>query len=164
MVALKPALEARGFEVAIFHATGMGGRAFESLASQGAFACVFDFCTQELGNDIHGSSITAGSTRLTGAGLAGIPQLVAPGCTDLVDVVSTEALPSRWKDHVTHVHNRLITSVVLNTDERREVANAINQQLAQAKADTTLLLPLAGCGEWDRDCLLYTSPSPRDRG
>ena len=151
MVALKPALEARGFEVAIFHATGMGGRAFESLASQGAFACVFDFCTQELGNDIHGSSITAGPTRLTGAGLAGIPQLVAPGCTDLVDVVSTEALPSRWKDHVTHVHNRLITSVVLNTDERREVANAINQQLAQAKADTTLLLPLAGCGEWDRE-------------
>ena len=151
MVALKPALEARGFEVAIFHATGMGGRAFESLASQGAFACVFDFCTQELGNDIHGSSITAGPTRLTGAGLAGIPQLVAPGCTDLVDVVSTEALPSRWKDHVTHVHNRLITSVVLNTDERQEVANAINQQLAQAKADTTLLLPLAGCGEWDRE-------------
>lgn len=151
MVDLKPALEARGFEVAIFHATGMGGRAFESLAAQGAFACVFDFCTQELGNDVHGSSITAGPTRLTGAGLAGIPQLVAPGCTDLVDVVSSEPLASRWKDHVTHVHNRLITSVVLNNDERRDVANAVNQQLAKATAKTTLLLPLAGCGEWDRE-------------
>jgi len=27
MVALEPALEARGFEVAVFHATGMGERA-----------------------------------------------------------------------------------------------------------------------------------------
>ena len=54
MKRLKPALETRGFEVAIFHATGMGGRAFESLAEQGAFACVFDFCTQELGNFING--------------------------------------------------------------------------------------------------------------
>ncbi len=32
MVSLKPALKARGFEVAVFHATGMGGRVFESLA------------------------------------------------------------------------------------------------------------------------------------
>lgn len=35
MVHLKPALEERGFEVAVFHATGMGGRAFESLAAEG---------------------------------------------------------------------------------------------------------------------------------
>ena len=40
---------------------------------------------------------------------------------------------------------------MLNTDERREVANAIKQQLAQATAKTTLILPLAGCGEWDRE-------------
>ena len=46
MVALKPALEARGFEVAVFHATGMGGRAFESLAAEGAFAAVMDFAPQ----------------------------------------------------------------------------------------------------------------------
>ena len=32
--ALKPELEKRGYEVAVFHATGMGGRAFESLAAQ----------------------------------------------------------------------------------------------------------------------------------
>ena len=150
MVRLKPALEARGFEVAIFHATGMGGRAFESLAAQGAFACVFDFCIQELGNDVHGSSITAGPSRLSAAGLAGIPQLIAPGCTDLVDVVTTEPLAEHWKDHELHVHNRLITSVVLNNDERRTVADAVTRQLSKATSKTTFLLPLLGCGEWDR--------------
>ncbi|MFK7993388.1 MAG: Tm-1-like ATP-binding domain-containing protein [Granulosicoccus sp.] len=151
MVKLKPALEQRGFEVAIFHATGMGGRAFESLAAQGAFCCVFDFCIQELGNEVHGSTITAGPSRLTAAGLAGIPQIVAPGCTDLVDLVSSQPLPKRWQNHETHVHNRLITSAVLNDDERRQVAYAVTHHLSQAMADTVFLLPLSGCGEWDRE-------------
>lgn len=151
MVPLKPALEARGFEVAIFHATGMGGRAFETLATQGAFACVFDFCIQELGNDVFGSSITAGASRLTGAGLAGVPQIVAPGCSDLVDLVGSQPIPERWCEHPMHEHNRLITSVVLNDSERQEVANAINDQMAKAKAETVFLLPLLGCGEWDRE-------------
>jgi len=151
MVPLKPALEARGFEVAIFHATGMGGRAFETLAAQRAFACVFDFCVQELGNEVFGSSITAGASRLTGAGLAGVPQIVAPGCSDLVDFVGSQPIPERWVEHPMHVHNRLITSVVLNDTERQEVANAITEQMAKAKAETVFLLPLLGCGEWDRE-------------
>ena len=105
MVPLKPALEARGYEVAVFHATGMGGRAFESLAQQGAFACVFDFCTQELGNHIHGSNISAGADRLTNAGLNGTPQIVSPGCYDLVDIVGWQTIPAKWSDHPRHTHN-----------------------------------------------------------
>ncbi len=151
MVPLKPALEERGFEVAIFHATGMGGRAFENLAAQGAFACVFDFCTQELGNHIHGSNISAGADRLTAAGQAGMPQLVAPGCYDLVDFVGWQQLDPRWEHHLSHAHNRLITSVVLEEKERREVARAHADQLAKAKGPTALLLPTHGMGEWDRE-------------
>ncbi len=150
MVHLKPALEARGYEVAVCHATGMGGRAFEALAAQGDFACVFDFCTQELGNEVFGSSITAGPDRLTGAGMAGTPQIVAPGCYDLVDFVGWRPLDDRWQEHPQHAHNRLITSVVLNTDERCEVARAHAIQLAKAKGKTVLMLPSGGCGEWDR--------------
>lgn len=150
MVTLKPALEARGYEVAVFHATGMGGRAFENLAANGAFACVFDFCTQELGNHIHGSNISAGADRLTNAGRNGIPQIVAPGCYDLVDIVGWTPIPEKWKDHITHAHNRLLTSIVLNDDERRAVARAHAKNLATARAETVFLLPTGGCGEWDR--------------
>src|SRR6056300_836648 len=86
MVSLKPALEERGFEVAVFHATGMGGRAFESLAAEGAFAAVMDFAPQELGNHIMGSAISAGPDRMTNAGKTGTPQIVSIGCYDLVDI------------------------------------------------------------------------------
>jgi len=150
MVALKPALEERGFEVAVFHATGMGGRAFESLAAQGAFACVFDFCTQELGNHLNGSTISAGADRLTHAGEKGIPQIVAPGCYDLVDVVGWQPIADKWSEHLQHAHNRLLTSIVLNTEERVEVARAHCEQLARANGPTALILPGGGCGEWDR--------------
>ena len=151
MVPLKPALEERGYEVAVFHATGMGGRAFESLAEQGAFACVFDFCTQELGNHVNGSDISAGPGRLTHAGLNGTPQIVAPGCYDLVDIVGWQPIPDKWSDHPRHEHNRLLTSIVLNDEERRRVARAHSEQLAKAKGPVALLLPLLGLGEWDRE-------------
>jgi uncharacterized protein (UPF0261 family) len=151
VIPLKPALEARGYEVAVFHATGMGGRAFESLAGQGAFACVFDFCTQELGNHIHGSNISAGADRLTNAGNKGTPQIVAPGCYDLVDVVGWQPLPDKWSGHMKHEHNRLLTSIVLNGEERKLVARAHSDQLATAKGPVAMLLPEHGLGEWDRE-------------
>ena len=147
---LKPALEARGYEVAVFHATGMGGRAFESLAGQGAFACVFDLCTQELGNHVNGSNISAGADRLTNAGLNGTPKIVAPGCYDLVDVIGWEPLPDKWSEHMKHEHNRLLTSIVLDDDERRLVARAHSAQLAKATGPVAMLLPEQGLGEWDR--------------
>ena len=150
MVPLKPALEERGFEVAVFHATGMGGRAFESLAGQGAFACVFDFCTQELGNFVNGSNISAGADRLTNAGRNGTPQIVAPGCYDLVDIVGWQPVPEKWANHPKHAHNRLLTSIVLNDEERQLVARTHSRQLAKAKGPVAMILPEQGLGEWDR--------------
>lgn len=150
MVTLKPELEKRGFEVAVFHATGMGGRAFENLAEEGAFACVFDFCTQELGNHTFGSMVSAGGSRLTGAGKAGVPQIVAPGCYDLVDVIGWQDADPRFDGLPSHAHNRLITSYVLDADGRRRVARAHSAQLAKAEGKTAFLLPKVGCGEWDR--------------
>jgi uncharacterized protein (UPF0261 family) len=151
VIPLKPALEARGYEVAVFHATGMGGRAFEGLAGHGAFACVFDFCTQELGNHVNGSNISAGADRLTNAGKTGTPQIVAPGCYDLVDIVGWQPIPDKWADHLKHEHNRLLTSIVLNGAERKLVAQAHCEQLATAKGPVVVLLPEYGLGEWDRE-------------
>jgi len=151
VIPLKPALEERGFEVAVFHATGMGGRAFEVLAAQGAFACVFDFCTQELGNHIHGSNISAGADRLTSAGARGTPQIVAPGCYDLVDVVGWKPIDEKWAQHLKHEHNRLLTSIVLHPAETKAVARAHCEQLARAKGPVAMILPEDGLGEWDRE-------------
>ena len=150
MVDLKPALESRGFEVAVFHATGMGGRAFESLAAEGAFAAVLDFAPQEVGNHLFGSAISAGPDRLTAAGARGVPQAVSIGCYDLIDYVGWNPLPDRFASNPSHAHNRLLSSVVLNGPQRRMVARALMEKLAPATGETVFLLPLVGGNEWDR--------------
>ena len=149
MVTLKPALEERGFEVAVFHATGMGGRAFESLAAEGAFAAVMDFAPQEVSNHLFGG-LSAGADRMTNAGKSGTPQLVAPGCYDLVDFVGWQETPAPLQGRETHAHNRLLTSAMLEAGERRQVAQEICQKLSTATAPVAVLLPAGGCNEWDR--------------
>ncbi|RUU52440.1 UPF0261 family protein, partial [Mesorhizobium sp. M2C.T.Ca.TU.009.01.2.1] len=54
MVTLKPELEKRGYEVIVFHTTGMGGRALEAIAAQKGFVAVLDFSLQELANQLTG--------------------------------------------------------------------------------------------------------------
>lgn len=149
MVRLKPALEARGFDVAVFHTTGMGGRAFESMAAQGLFAAVFDFSLQEISNHLGGSCVSAGPDRLTGAGRSGTPQIVAPGAIDMIDFPAWAPPPAGFEDRPSHAHNRLIASATLDADQRAQVAAQIAQRLAAAQGPTALMLPLHGLHAWD---------------
>ena len=150
MKTLKPALEARGYEVAIFHATGMGGMAFESIASQGGFCCVMDFALVELGNWMMGSVVTAGDTRLLGAGRAGIPQIVAPGYLNLVHIPTWQDPPPQFADRPFHTHNRLVKSGLLNQAERRDIAREVGRRLGESTAPTHVILPNRGIVQWDR--------------
>jgi len=148
---LKPELEDRGFEVAVFHATGMGGIAFESVAARGGFACVMDFGLSEIANLLSGSALNGGSDRMLNAGRAGIPQLVAPGCLDLVDFVGWQDPPEQFQDRPFHAHNRLLKSCGLNGEERRETAREISKRLSQSTAPVHVLMPNIGIEEWDRE-------------
>ncbi len=76
--------------------------------------------------------------------------MVAPGCIDLIDFVGWQELPERFKDRPAHAHNRLLTSIVLEPGERREVARELCRQMGTATGPVTFLLPKAGCHEWDR--------------
>ncbi|WP_128514779.1 Tm-1-like ATP-binding domain-containing protein [Tabrizicola thermarum] len=150
MKRLHPELTRRGYDIAVFHTTGMGGMAFERLAAEGTFACVMDFSLQELVNMLHGSLVSAGADRLTGAGRSGTPQLVAPGAADILDLAGWQPIPPRFQDRPFHEHNRLIKSVGFNAEERRELARVIADRLAQAKGPTHFFLPRGGIEEWDR--------------
>ena len=151
MKLLKPALEERGFEVAIFHSTGVGGMAFESLAREGAFACVMDFCMQEFVNGLFGSVVNSGADRLTNAGANGTPQIIAPGASDLVDYPSWQEVPDALKGRPGHVHNRLISSAILTPKERAKSAEEMLKRLSSAKGPVHVILPLQGIEEWDRE-------------
>ncbi|HUG21043.1 Tm-1-like ATP-binding domain-containing protein [Piscinibacter sp.] len=152
MKLLKGPIEERGYELAVFHTTGMGGRAFEDLAARGFFAAVMDFSLQELVNAMNGSCVSSGPDRLRGAGRAGTPQIVAPGATDMVDYPTWSTPPAAYAGRpVAHTHNRLIASLCIDVPMRRAVAHEIGQRLAEAKGPTALLLPRQGIEGWDRE-------------
>lgn len=150
MKQLKPALERRGYDVAVFHATGMGGRAFEAIAAQNGFAAVFDFCIQEVNNHHYGTVVTSGPDRMENAGKLGIPQIVAPGAVDMVDLPAWQALPPRLADRPYHAHNRLLGSVTTSPDGRRDIARVIGEKLAKAAGPVAFILPTRGIQEWDQ--------------
>jgi len=139
MVLLKPELEKRGFELAVFHTTGQGGRALESLASKQKFSVVMDFSLQEVVNEMCGSIVTSGIDRLENAGLAGIPQIVAPGAADLIDIPTWKKVPEKYEGRPYHAHNRLIASVTLTKEERIQSAQLIAEKLSKAKAPQEMI-------------------------
>ena len=61
-------LERAGYEVLVFHATGNGGQAMESLIGEGLIAGVLDITTTELADEHVGGFLSAGPDRLTAAG------------------------------------------------------------------------------------------------
>ena len=150
MVELTPELERRGFEPIVFHCTGMGGRAMEWLIEQGAFVAVFDFALCELSNQLRGSVVNAGPSRLEAAGRRGVPQIVAPGASDMIDVQAWLPLPAQYADRPYHAHNWLIGSVTSTHEERRELARFIADKLNHATGPTAFLWPRRGLHAWDR--------------
>jgi uncharacterized protein (UPF0261 family) len=150
MTKLKPALESRGYELAIFHTTGMGGRAFESLASNAELAAVMDFSLVEVSNHQNGTVVSAGEDRLEGAGQAGIPQIVAPGGLTLMDFQAWAPPLEKLSGREIHIHNRLIGCAQLTAEEKVQAARIIAKKLAKAKGPTAFILPLQGIDEWDK--------------
>lgn len=151
MVHLKPEIEKRGFELAVFHTTGMGGRAMEALAAQKKLAAVLDFSLIEVSNHEHGSALNAGSNRLESAGLAGVPQIVAPGGVTLVDFRTWAAVPPRFGNREMHTHNRLIACAKLAPEERVESARTIVNKVMKSTGPAVFIMPLQGIDEWDKE-------------
>src|SRR5260370_41310235 len=77
-------LEAEGFELLVFHATGAGGQAMEQLIRDGFIRGVLDITTTELADELVGGVLSAGPHRLEAAGNLGIPEGVSLGALEMV--------------------------------------------------------------------------------
>ncbi len=136
-------LEARGFEVIHFHASGPGGRALEALAGRGELAGVIDLTTSELTDFLTGGVYSAGEARLTGAGKAGIPQVVVPGCLDFTNWWVGE-VPERYGGREFFQYNVEILLMRTSAEEFAALGMLIGERLAAAKGPVTVMLPQKG--------------------
>lgn len=139
-------LEAAGFEVIHFHASGPGGRALEQLAAAGELAGVIDLTTSELTDLITGGVYSAGENRLTAAGAAGLPQVVVPGCLDFTNWWVGQ-VPDRYRDREFVQYNVEIMLMRTNREEFAALGNLVGERLAAAKGPVRVLVPVQGMSQ-----------------
>lgn len=144
------ALEQRGFEVLVFHATGVGGKAMEQLIEDGAFKAVLDLTTTELADEVVGGVMSAGPHRLEAAGRKGIPQLVCPGAIDMVNFGPAESVPFQFRSRSLYVHNPSVTLMRTTPEECAEIGRITAIKLNRAEGPVTVLIPLKGVSAIDK--------------
>ena len=84
----KKILEAAGYEVLVFHATGSGGRTLEALAKDGVLAGVLDVTTTEIADELVGGVLSAGADRLTADQPTGVRHVLVNGTSIQEDGIS----------------------------------------------------------------------------
>ena len=147
----REALEGKGYEVLVFHATGTGGKSMEALVEGGLVSGVLDATTTELCDDLVGGVLSAGPARLEAAGLAGVPQVVSLGALDMVNFGARDTVPPKFEDRNLYVHNPSVTLMRTTPEECAELGRRIARKLAAATGPVSLFVPLKGVSMIDAE-------------
>lgn len=142
--------ENAGFEVLVFHATGSGGRAMESLIDDGVIAGVLDITTTELADELVGGVLSAGPDRLNAAARRGVPQLVSVGALDMVNFGPRDTVPAKFENRRFHIHNPTITLMRTTPEENAKLGEEIGRKVAASRGPAKILLPKQGVSAIDR--------------
>jgi uncharacterized protein (UPF0261 family) len=137
-------LEAKGYEVLVFHATGTGGRTMESLIEAGLVTGVLDITTTEWADELVGGILGAGPTRCEAAAKHGVPAIVTPGCLDMVNFGARETVPAKFAGRNFYQHNPQVTLMRTTPDECKRLGEILAKKVNGSKAPVTVLLPLRG--------------------
>lgn len=149
--AARAAVERRGYEVLVFHATGTGGLTMESFIADGLIRGVLDLTTTELADELVGGVLSAGPDRLTAAGMQGVPQVISLGALDMVNFGPPETVPEKFRGRHFYQHNPNVTLMRTTPEENDQLGKEIAQKASAAKGPTAVLLPLRGVSAIDKE-------------
>lgn len=160
--ACKRSIENEGYEVMVFHATGTGGKTMEGLIDKGFMDGVLDVTPTELADHLVGGVLDAGPTRLEAAAKQGIPQVVAPGCLDMVNFWGMKTVPGRFKNRQLYEWNTNITLMRTTPEENKKLGVLLAEKLNRSTAPVAVFLPLRGISELDCPSGPFWNPAAND--
>jgi uncharacterized protein (UPF0261 family) len=152
-------LEARGYEVLVFHATGSGGRAMEGLVEDRFIDGVLDVTTTEWADELVGGILSAGPHRLEAMGRRGIPHVVAPGAMDMVNFGPRDTVPEKFAGRRFYPHNPQVTLMRTTVEENRMLGQILAEKLNLAPGQVEVFLPLGGVSAIDREGQPFSDPA-----
>lgn len=142
-------LEAAGFELLVFHATGAGGQAMEQLIRDGFVCGVVDITTTELADELVGGVLSAGPQRLEAAGSAAIPQVISVGALDMVNFGPRDSVPGKFRGRRLYQHNANVTLMRTTAEENARLGEILAEKANAAKGPAVIVLPLRGVSAID---------------
>lgn len=148
-----------GYEVVVFHMTGTGGRAMETLIRDGFFVGVLDLTTTELADELVGGVFSAGPSRLTAAADFDIPQVVSVGALDMVNFGPRDSVPARFADRLLHAHNSAVTLMRTTAEENDALGRILAARVAPSGRSAHVLLPAGGVSALDVEGAPFHDPA-----
>lgn len=152
-------LRKQGYEVLAFHANGAGGRTMESLISENCFDAVLDITTTELADELCNGICSAGPDRLTAAAAAGIPQVVVPGCLDMVNFAQLDTVPEQYKNRHLYSWSPDVTLLRTNEEENATLGKTLAEKINKSTAPVTVVIPLKGISQVDAEGGVFYNPA-----
>src|SRR5690606_4897686 len=138
-------------ETIIFHATGSGGEAMESMIREGLIDGVIDYTLAELCDYEFGGVFSAGPNRLTAATDMGIPQVVVPGAIEVLNFYGVSNLPAdkNVPERKLIIHNPTVCAVKATNEELKILGRIVGEKVSRAKDKVEVLLPLGGLDKYE---------------
>lgn len=151
-------LEARGYEVLVFHATGTGGKTMESLIENGFISGVLDLTTTEWCDELFGGVLNAGPHRCEAAAKKGIPTVMSVGALDMVNFGPFDTVPAEHAGRNLYKHNPTVTLMRTTEDENEALGKKLAEKLNMSVGKAALFLPLKGVSMIDAEGQPFYGP------
>ncbi|MHB8278520.1 MAG: Tm-1-like ATP-binding domain-containing protein, partial [Candidatus Humimicrobiaceae bacterium] len=137
-------LDAKGYEFISFHAVGSGGEILEELVGNGMVVGVLDITTHEVVDWLFGGFSNSGPKRMETAGEKGVPQVLAPGCLDMIQFWSLDTVPEKFRGREFYFHNQNSTLMRTSKTESAELGKVFAEKANKAVGPTVVVIPLRG--------------------
>jgi uncharacterized protein (UPF0261 family)/ABC-type branched-subunit amino acid transport system ATPase component len=132
------------FDCLVFHATGIGGRAMESLGDSRLLAGFLDLTTTEVADMLVGGVFPSNHDRFGAAIRTGLPYVGSAGALDMVNFGPRDTVPEKFKSRKFVVHNPNVTLMRTTRDENRTFGEWIGERLNAMEGPVRFLLPEGG--------------------
>ena len=150
-LAIRKAVEQRGFEVMVFHTSGNGGASMDEIIRDQEVSVVVNLSLIEVSDYLSHGLFSGGPDRCKASLEKGIPTIFAPGNIDITVAGPVEDAKKRYPDRRYHVHNPSLTAVRSGAEEFKRVAEHMAGLIKEAKGPVAFFVPLLGFSDHDSE-------------
>lgn len=138
------------YDCLVFHATGTGGKAMETLGHSGLLSGFLDITTTEVADMLVGGVFPCDADRFGAAIATGRPWIGTPGACDMVNFGPRDSVPDKFDGRNFVIHNPSVTLMRTTRDENAKIGRWIGERMNQMDGPARFLIPEHGVSALDK--------------